>query len=742
MKSKNQNQSGNVSGDRAQLILIGGLVVAVAVIAIALVIGGGLFSQSTTDDGGLSSFTSQTDDQVQAAATVGQQDVEYVNENSTLFQGAYPDEICGELADKAAVQQLVSTQLGEGESVTSIEVLADCSNNVLNNASWVVGQGNPNYNLPSVNASDSGGPQPVDVVFAVDTSGSMDSSAGVTKSWEKPPHGGDFPRDVYRPDTGVTVPPGWLDVQCATTVTCSWDTTIGSSGDIVFDNANNRIARVTSTNPATGDADVEYRDGSTAQVSESDLFNFDYRLDAPERMWFTQKGLKNALGDLDDTEPDRAGLIEYDTGQTVHADVEGVDDPSHVDDIKEETDEFMPGGGTDIADVVEEGKKEINDDPTDATKNIVVLSDGEHNPTNDGYSSCGPANAYDCSIAGNQGDYEDIYIHAVILGSDAANDVDAVSDMAKITNDPDPDLEKSSVTESQLPARNDPRNEGTLIASDDPSDAQDIFKDIVDDIQATTDDSATGEVEEIQDIRMNVTDFQGNGTYLMEFNNGSDVIWQMEVDNKFITPDLSPYGYVVRFRSEVDGGLDKTVRVPDSPNGNLSDSDDYVWLDLTGKDDTKPRLDVGGLDTSDTETELGGTDPNTYTQDAWNEVQNEIDNGGVNTIFNHTGPNGPNAAPNRRGEVKGTFAIEFQPKDGNFTNIKQISGGNFTDDCDAANETDLPSRCGLNDTGDREAVSTTRVNELDLLVTVEGPEGVSKREITVSPEEEFDIFGE
>jgi len=630
MKRESQNIERGETENGAQLILIGGLVIAVAVIAIALVIGGGIFSQSTNDDGGLSSFTSQMSDQIQAAEQVGEQDIEYVNENSTLFQGAYPDEICGEIADKAAVQQLVSTQLGEGESVTNIEVVEDCSNNELKGSSWLVGQTNPGYQLPSVNASNPGGRNPVDVVFAIDTTGSM-----------------------------------------------------GNAG----------------------------------------------------KLGFTKDGAKAAIEDL--TEEDQVGLVEYNTNlgnflfgifyQDGGAEdvVGGIKklDSGWKTTVESGINGLSAGGGTDITTGLDEAKDVLDSgarsDP-DVTQHIVLMTDGEHNEDSDEFANPAPEDYIDA----NEGDYSDTFVHTVGLTNDLS-DIDS-GVLEEIANKDGAD---SSV-----------RPEGTFIQSDNPSDAEDIFEDVVDDIQATTEDSSTGEVDEIQDIRMNVSDFQGNGTYLMEFNNGSDVIWQMEVDNKFISPDLSPNGYEVEFRSEVNSSLDKTIEVSDS-KGNLSESDNYVWLDLTDRDDTKPRLDVGGLSTSDTKSQLNRT-PNTYIQDAWEEVQNETDNGGVNTVLNHTGPNGPDNPPPGRGKVKGTFAIEFEPKNGNFTQINQIDGGNFTDDCDTANATDLPSRCGLNDSGDREAVSTTRVNELDLLVTVKGPEGVSNRTITVSPQEELDIFEE
>lgn len=871
MKIKNQNkdQSGTVSEDRAQLILIGGLVVAVAVVAIALVIGGGLFSQSTTDDGGLSSFASQTADQVQTAATVGQKDLEYANENSTLYEGAYPDELCGELVNSTEVQQLVATQLGEGESVANVQVKQDCEK-LKNSTSWLTGQ-TEEKNLPSVNVSEpvettvkktcsilhletgyanedvrerfvdqlvdyygsasdipddlvsadplrvkleledvedntdddtfsldpiidddeidvendyikncieldiKDGRLPADIVFAIDTSGSMDSPNKVTGSWQTSPHGDVFPSEdltsTHRPDTGVTIPDDWID----TTTDGSWDGTSDPSdgvGDMVCLGAGSCSYVVNVTGSASGSKwDVETSYGATGTFDEAFLYEMKYRLNAPERMWYTQVGLKEAVDDLNTAEPDRAGLIKYDTSQNEEASVEGVDNAGHRNELKVDTDGFYPGGGTDIAEAMQESKDIIERDyvsSSDATKNIVILSDGEHNPTNGGYSPCGPANAYDCSIDGNQDAYDDIYIHSVILGSSAADNVDAVSDMAKITNaeDSDVSLSNSDVDKSDLPDRDDPRPNGTLIASDDPSDAEDLFDDIIGSIEDNTDidDNATagtpdpdkelnatitsssGTVEEIYDMRMNVSHFTGNGSYVMKFTDtdASDnevVAWQMKVNNTFVGPS-SPtpsVGYKVNFTSETNPTLDETIEVPASEGNISSSSDNYVWIDLTGKG-SKPRLEVGSLGSIGSQLDdFSGSED--YMSAAWAEVQNEMESGSSETDFT------PGVAIvaeelNPFGEVNGTFSMEFEPKDGDFTKVGGIEGGDFGEDCSGGTGS-LPKKCGLEDPeNERGAVSTAQIKEADIIVTVEGPEGRSNKTVKIPPEGKYsyDIF--
>ena len=849
MNGKNQNRNGTVGGDRAQLILIGGLVVAVAVVAIALVIGGGLFSQSTTDDGGLSSFASETSDQVQAAATVGQEDLEFVNENSTLYQGAYPGEVCGNLVNATAVQQLVSTQLSEGESIANVDVKQDCEE-LKDSTTWLTGQ-TEEAQLPSVNVTEpvdttgtktcsdlhmetgyavpsyrqdfvdelsniySGsipsdpsnasleaaltaagidldpirndgeldgdgadgvyiyiekcveldvqqGRPPADIAFAIDTTGSMGDPAVysgnyLTTSWESKPY--DTPRKTYRPRSDINIRDNWIDVRCSTTTSCTWNG--GSSGDIVYDNSANRLAKVTSNSPTTICGlftctdywDVEYLTGGPSQVEESDLYNVDYRLDAPERMWFTQIGMISATDDLNTTVPDRAGLVDYDSTQTEHAQIDGVNKSSHKQNIIDETAQFVPDGGTDITGGLQEAKSVLDrdhDPSTDASKNIVLMTDGNHNtgvPDPVGY------------IQSNTNDFDDTYIHTVVLGSSAANDQSAVEDMSVLANDGNPDLSSSTVDPSSLPPTTPDRPNGTLIASDDPSDAEDIFDDIIGSIEDTTDvnDNATagtpdpdlnlsveitsnsGVIEEIDDARMGFDTFTGNGTYRLAFTDtdgsGNEVTaWEMVVNNTMATSSI---GYKVEFSSEThdDDSLNKTLTYPDpsrsDPVLNLSDPSQYVWLDLTGKDSTRPRLNVSGIRSSDMSNpdQLDNTTQD-YMQEAWQEVKDEMP---VAIVTEETNP---------FGEVNGTFSLEFKPVNGNFSKVGGIEGGGFDSDC-SGGAGSLPEKCGLNDPGnDRGAVSTAQIKEAEIEVTVESPEGRSNRTVPIPPEDEYsyDIF--
>jgi hypothetical protein len=412
---------------------------------------------------------------------------------------------------------------------------------------------------------------------------------------------------------------------------------------------------------------------------------------------------------------------------------------SWLADLKNEIDGFSPDGGTDITTGLDTAKEvlEAGQRADDATQHIVLMTDGEHTSDSNEFVNPLPENYIDA----NEDDYKDIFVHSVALGDSA--DIDE-SVLMKLAN-------KDGIY-------SDVRPEGTYVQSSDPSDAEDIFKDVIEnieDISNTVETSSTGKVDKLHDVRMNVTDFRGNGTYRMKYvgvDSGGDkeVVWEMVVDNKFIGPD-SPLsgrglGYEVRFTSESNPSLEAKLTVPPNPDpsvpatSNLSDSGEYVWLDLTGKG-SKPRFDVGGLSTTEMENELGKS-PDAYISEAWQEVKDEAKSDAVDIVLEHQGPNGPNDAPFRRGEVKGTFVMEFEPKNGNFTKTGQISGGNFTDDCDSGDASDSPKRCGMNDS-ERDAVSTAQIKKVDLLVTVEGPDGISRKKITIPPDGEysFDIFG-
>lgn len=1030
MKERNTSQAKSREDEGAQLVLIGGLLIAVAIISIAVVIGGGLFSQSTNDDAGLSSFASQTSDQIQAAAQVGQQDLVYLNENSTLFRGAYPDEVCGELVNSTKVQQLVSSRLGEGESVVDIEVEEDCGDD----KSWLVGQTNPNYELPSVNSTSPGettavtcedlnedtgfddssvqqewidqlvennggdvpdedditandkkealedledddsvdltldpirdfdgldllkyaesctsyevteGRESVDVVFAIDTTGSMgldgfDDSVPIGEDYNdlydpsfsssevntphvqvhKESYTTDSGRTYTRPDpwnvecykeyseTGVEFPRGgsYGDTDASNRDWCEgaffgddFNTSVGEVGDYVFWSGGSEIVRVVSlptggppagipedwtqvttpgvetddpsqypggepndcgdadcetrrsdpgsvsvgdvlevdhgglsteninepptgdepvtaeiisgegeecvnewffgcleeddiwqiefngntyearedalsvfefrwNEPSDGEVTVEDEDGNEFEAEEDNLDYVEYRWWPPDRLFLTQAGARAAIDDLlDGNEPgnrDSVGLVEYTTALGGDAaTIRGLNelDSGYADTLKQDIDELRTGSGTDIAAGIQEGVEvlEAGSDPN-KTDHIVLMTDGENTP--------GEGDPVDY-VEGNddiEGSLNDgITIHAIALGEGADKET-----MKELGNDPD-DPPPGGI--------DDDRPNGTFIASEDPSDAEDIFEDVVGNIDAIAEGNdnatagvsnpgetftsstttSTGKVEKIYDVRMNVSDFEGNGTYRMKYvgvdsTGDKELVWKMVVDNKFIGPGSPPpsrgLGYEVRFRSRSHGPtLNRTLTVPKDPDpsvpatSNLSDPGEYVWLDLTGKS-SKPRLDVGGLSLSETQDELGGTSPDDYIEDAWQKVKDEAEaDEGVDIVVEHRGPNGPDP-PLRRGKVRGTFSMEFEPKNDNFTKIGQLSGGNFTKDCDTGNASDLPSRCGLKDPGNnRSAVSTTQIKEVNLLVTVEGPEGVSKREIKIPPEGRYsyDIF--
>jgi hypothetical protein len=132
--------------------------------------------------------------------------------------------------------------------------------------------------------------------------------------------------------------------------------------------------------------------------------------------------------------------------------------------------------------------------------------------------------------------------------------------------------------------------------------------------------------------------------------------------------------------------------------------------------------------------------PNDYMEEAWDEVENEMDSGGVSIVTEFKQGTLDGKVNGKNETANGTFSLEFKPVDGNLTKVGGIEGG-FEDDCGDGSG-DKPATCGLED-NDRGAVSTAQIKKTEITVTVEGPEGRSNKTVTIPPEGEYsyDIFG-
>ena len=506
------------------------------------------------------------------------------------------------------------------------------------------------------------------------------------------------------------------------------------------------------------DADVTVEDESGTEfgADSENLDYIEYRWWIPDRIFLTQAGARAAVDDLLDSDPDgeatdSIGLVEYSTGDPGNArEVRSLQDldGDHASDLKQDIDELRPDAGTDITSGLIQAKSTLDaDSDPDKTDHIVLMTDGFHNvgeppacPEAGYYSgesgvpfnSCSQPGGGDGYIGNNEEEFEDTFIHAVALGSDA-------------------DEEPMEILGNEDNEFSDVRPSGTFIASDDPADAEDIFTDIIGSIQDETefenvtsetpdeDEEFTvdevvnsGAVEDIEDTRLGVTDFVGNGTYELSFvdtdeDGDEETVWGMTVENN---PNEDEY--TVEFVSETHGTAALNETFTRSQN-DLSHEDEYVWIDLTGKDDDRDRFEMGKDGYNETDYDV---------EEAWQEVQNELvgPGDGVAIVSGHI-PNPDWEGGVEAQQADGVFSFDFTPLEGDFTKIGGIDGGAFEDAC-LSGEEDLPEKCGLDDEGnDAGAVSTAQITgTFEIIVTVEGPEGESTRTIEIDPRDRMDIL--
>lgn len=196
MKGDNQNE-------RAQMILLAGFLIAVILISLATVVGSSFYSQSSPDDSGVSSLTTQVTDQVESAVATGQESASFVSETSIEEEGKNTSEVEEALDNITEEQELLAEELAEDELLLNITLLE------VSELSWLIGQSGDGI-IPGIvredpeEAEEIDGDldgefeievrQPADVSFAIDTTGSM---GVVYDSW------GFNPRVSY-PDTGRT----------------------------------------------------------------------------------------------------------------------------------------------------------------------------------------------------------------------------------------------------------------------------------------------------------------------------------------------------------------------------------------------------------------------------------------------------------------------------------------------------------------------------------------------------------
>jgi len=331
------------------------------------------------------------------------------------------------------------------------------------------------------------------------------------------------------------------------------------------------------------------------------------------------------------------------------------------------------------------------------------------------------------------------------------------------------------------PDGSDPvRPEGLFRASNDPDDARDIFEDIVGEIQDTgeaeidanatedefilpnetldlpgiefntsdeletgignislpSQDNVTtgdesgdintsisasgGAIEEIYELRMNMTSFEGGeedsysiGLSDADEDGNEDTVWKMTVEIDPYPEENENIETQVRFESDIEDDLNAEFN---STTANLSEQG-YVKMDLINEEFEMHN-----------ETEIEYEHPDDYNISEALEVVNEEASG--------EGETGDGIAVETEdvggGEANGTFALDLMPLNGNFSRIADgeldFGGDDLDDVCDEGE--DGVVTCGVeDDENDPGAYASAQIKEAVFRVVVEGPSGESEREL-------------
>lgn len=422
---------------RSQMIVLAGLLLALIVISAATVIGSAYYSQSTPDDRGLQAMQERVTGQSQATQAVGEQVIEHSSEEVEQTQGNTTDELEEFFENQIEEYTELVQQLPDDAVILEVEFLEALK------MSWLVGQDDADV-IPGVE-TDVGEQQdlegessvkldyelslPADVVFSIDTTGSMgvvystrdpgdvrhpyteetsllgdshydehpyvaDSTFSTASLLSEGWHRVDDPLadpgdrasycDPDVVDAGTRLPVGhgygtsdnWCEGRTAGFNDTVYDP---SETQVVVDNAAGRLAQIISYNPAQDLYDISY-DGTgqpDRSAPASDLQLLEYRWWVADRMYNTQVETKRTIGMLGDH--DRVGLVEYNMDFSGDANtLHGVNQltPNHRQGLNQSVDDLVSTHGTNIAAGVEEAHDVLVDGRggtvTDPTEEFVA----------------------------------------------------------------------------------------------------------------------------------------------------------------------------------------------------------------------------------------------------------------------------------------------------------------------------------------------------------------------------------
>lgn len=230
---------------------------------------------------------------------------------------------------------------------------------------------------------------------------------------------------------------------------------------------------------------------------------------------------------------------------------------------------------------------------------------------------------------------------------------------------------------------------GGINATAQPDEIREKFKEILAEIRRTSTTivgSDTSSINKIHKLETNVTEFQDAGNYSLTITQNNDRALYFEIDN---TP---PSEYQFQISSQTH----PSIGVSDTVSQEINDS--YAYFNF--RDGV---ADVPGSSVTDINTDTIFDDLNS-----------------ANDPVGFRANNTPVNATLRNASANGTFVFEFEPLSGDFQRYDTGNELHFgADNCP----------CG----GDR--YSTARIREAVLEVTISGPDGEYTKRITVDAEE-------
>lgn len=704
---------------QAQLILVAGFLVAIAIIGVAVTLSGVFFTQNV-EESGLSQFES--------SATTQQQSADYAAHQSLILSNNLSER--RGLNSSNLTMALVNYMRNYTKATQNVSQLQAVINVSLNqtslNKSWLAGRKKPGVlpgwsltNQTTVNrtVNRTVGRSPFDIAYTLDTSGSMADPANTT-DWR--PNGSylEDPSAYLEPDGDISCSPPstWDDCDVRRVqgedppAENQGDVDNHTDGDIVqYDESwyNNEWAEVIG-GPNSGQYLIRVLStNNTYWVNEWEIEDWDIQYkyidtNTGTKLEVAQEAAKKAVGAMNSS--DRAELVEYNSGQDLEYALNNMTS-SNKNNINSSIDGLSSGGGTNIpvglrqsvTDLISEGTNTENDSDF-----IVLLSDGLNTMGPDGYDGfegCnyhpnpGHTSYHDVNPGHPQwgSSTEDSYAgQPAESDSIACDETLEQADRAAANNITIYTIAFGSGADIELMKEVASRTGGnySFATSDDLVNIlQQIIDDIQDDLPTRTNTTTISEpvlsepIQKIYQLQLNVTSFNRTENVTMKLTNttqnasGFNVtedIWSLKVNNTGSSYTLNLTTYQNSEQTTI--------------NENISDNSTWIRFNVFQNEVIKQDGPV--------------TSFNLHPQDIRNKLP---------LSFSMQNPNK---------SARGTFRFEFEPTGGT------LNGSTITGLCSGS------TTCGYQ-SNTNTTYSTTKIRRASVSVRYDSASGDYEREIEV-----------